>query len=131
MLKQAAREPLKVYLVEDSPVLRERLEAMLATIAGARTVGYASGAEDAVRGIGEQRPDVVVLDLKLAQGSGFDVLRGLKGLSPPVDVYVLSNFATEPYRRIAAQLGARGFFDKSHEFNDLRQALADRAATLT
>ena len=128
MLKQAAREPLKVYLVEDSPVLRERLEAMLATIAGARTVGYASGAEDAVRGIGEQRPDVVVLDLKLAQGSGFDVLRGLKGLSPPVDVYVLSNFATEPYRRIAAQLGARGFFDKSHEFNDLRQALAERAA---
>ncbi|OGA11599.1 MAG: hypothetical protein A3D95_07650 [Betaproteobacteria bacterium RIFCSPHIGHO2_12_FULL_69_13] len=131
MLKQAAREPLKVYLVEDSPVLRERLEAMLATIAGARTVGYASGAEDAVRGIGEQRPDVVVLDLKLAQGSGFDVLRGLKGLSPPVDVYVLSNFATEPYRRIAAQLGARGFFDKSHEFNELRQALAERAAALT
>jgi len=131
MLKQAAREPLKVYLVEDSPVLRERLEAMLATIAGARTVGYASGAEDAVRGIGEQRPDVVVLDLKLAQGSGFDVLRGLKGLSPPVDVYVLSNFATEPYRRIAAQLGARGVFDKSHEFNELRQALAERAAALT
>lgn len=127
MLKQAAREPLKVYLVEDSPVLRERLEAMLATIAGARTVGYASGAEDAVRGIGEQRPDVVVLDLKLAQGSGFDVLRALRGRAPETDVYMLSNFATEPYRRLAAQLGAREFFDKSSEFGRVREIIAARA----
>lgn len=127
MLKQAAREPLKVYLVEDSPVLRERLEAMLATIAGARTVGYASGAEDAVRGIGEQRPDVVVLDLKLAQGSGFDVLRALRGEAPEIDVYMLSNFATEPYRRLAAQLGAREFFDKSSEFERVREIIAARA----
>jgi DNA-binding NarL/FixJ family response regulator len=115
---------LRVYLVEDSPVLRERLTAMLSTIAGAVTVGYSSGAEDALHGIAEHRPDVVVLDLKLAQGSGFDVLRALKDSMPPKGVYVLSNFAAEPYRRVATQLGARGFYDKTHEFSLLRDALA-------
>jgi DNA-binding NarL/FixJ family response regulator len=105
-------------------VLRERLEAMLATIPGASIVGFASGADDAVRGIALHEPHVVVLDLKLAQGSGFDVLRALRGAALQPGVYVLSNFATDPYRRTAAELGARGFFDKTHEFELLREALA-------
>lgn len=126
--EQAAGKLLKVYLVEDSAVLRERLEAMLATIPGARIIGFASGADDAIRGIAMHEPHVVVLDLKLAQGSGFDVLRALRGAAPQANVYVLSNFATGPYRRIAAELGARGFFDKTHEFELLRQALEDLPA---
>jgi DNA-binding NarL/FixJ family response regulator len=125
---QASGKLLKVYLVEDSPALRERLEAMLATIPGACIIGFASGAEEAVRGIAMHEPHVVVLDLKLAQGSGYDVLRALSGAAPQPGVYVLSNFATDQYRRAAAQLGARGFFDKTHEFELLREALAGLSA---
>ena len=78
---QAATESsaLKVYLVEDSPAILERLEALLGTIEGARTVGRASGASEAIEGILAQHPDLVVLDLKLAEGSGFDVLRAVRG----------------------------------------------------
>jgi DNA-binding NarL/FixJ family response regulator len=70
----------------------------------------------------------VVLDLKLAQGSGFDVLRAVHEQAPEIDVFVLTNHADEPYRRRAERLGARGFFDKTSEFERVRDTLAARAA---
>jgi DNA-binding NarL/FixJ family response regulator len=119
---------LSVFLVEDSPLVCERLEALLASVAGVVTVGRAIGADEATRSILAGRPDAVVLDLKLAQGSGFDVLHAVHDQAPEIDVYVLSNLAAEPYRRRAERLGARGFFDKTHEFEHVRQTLAARAA---
>lgn len=128
MEQAIARHVLRVYVVEDSPLVRERLEAMLATIEGARSVGHAGGAEEAIRGILAEHPDAVVCDLRLAQGSGFDVLRAVRDAAPEIDVYMLTNFAAEPYRRLAARLGAREFFDKSTEFERVRAALAARVA---
>jgi len=118
---------LKIFLVDDSAPVRTRLEAMLASIAGALIVGQAGDADAAVRGILEGQPDVVVLDLKLGEASGFDVLRALREAGSQAAVYMLSNFATPAYRRRAEQLGARGFFDKSTEFDHLRATIAARA----
>jgi DNA-binding NarL/FixJ family response regulator len=122
---------VRVFLVEDSPLVCERLEALLASVAGATTVGRAAGADEAVRAILAAQPDAVVLDLKLAQGSGFDVLRAVHERAPQIDVYVLSNHADEPYRQRAERLGARGFFDKSTEVERVRDTLAARAAQVT
>lgn len=132
-MKQAATlrhaaPALRVYLVEDSPVVRERLETMVTGVAGARMVGSATRADDAIRGILAEHPDVVVLDLKLEQGSGFDVLRAVHDADPSIDVYMLSNFAAEPYRRLAERLGAREFFDKSNEIERVRDVLVARSA---
>ena len=117
---------MKVFLVEDAPLLRERLEALVASIPGGRMVGHAAGAKEAVQAIVAAQPDVVVLDIHLTEGNGFDVLRGLKGDGSGPDVYVLTNYPQEAYRRTAEKLGARGFFDKSSEFDKLRSALAAR-----
>ena len=115
---------MKVFLVEDSALLRTRLEALLAAIPGARTVGYAAGADDAVQAILAQRPDAVVLDIHLEQGNGFDVLSALQKAALQTAVFVLTNYPNEAYRRKAQALGARGFFDKSSELDGLRAALA-------
>lgn len=119
---------MKVFLVEDSPMLRTRLQTMLAAIPGARTVGQASGAQDAIQAILAQRPDTVVLDIHLDQGNGFDVLQALQKSAPDIAVYVLTNYPNEAYRRKAESLGARGFFDKSSDIEHLRGAIATRAA---
>lgn len=119
---------LTVFIVEDSPIVRERLLTLLGSIDGATAIGQASRADEAIQAILEAQPDAVVLDLKLAQGSGFDVLRAVHERAPAIDLYMLSNFAAEPYRRLAARLGARGFFDKSNEFQRVRDVLAARAA---
>lgn len=124
----AADGKLRVFVVEDSPLLRERLADLFAPVIGVRTVGYADGADEAIRGILEVRPDAVVLDISLAQGSGIDVLRALQKQAPGIEVYILTNFANPQYRRLCTRLGARGFFDKSSEFELVRDAIAARAS---
>lgn len=128
-MQTESASPLRVFLVEDSPAVLERLEAMLEDVS-AREVGHANGAQEAIRRILAERPDLVVLDLRLADGSGFDVLRALTERAPDVEVLMLSNFASEPYRRMAERLGARGFYDKTTEFDGVRAALEARAGHL-
>ncbi|MGQ0544184.1 MAG: response regulator transcription factor [Betaproteobacteria bacterium] len=117
-----------VFLVEDSHLVLERLESLINAVPGARVAGSAACAERAIRNILDAKPDIVLCDLKLATGSGFDVLRAVHELAPQIDVYMLSNFASEPYRRLAAELGARDFFDKSSEIERVRDVVAQRAA---
>jgi DNA-binding NarL/FixJ family response regulator len=119
---------MQVFIVEDSSLVRARLVDMLDSIPGASVVGQASCAEAAIREIVAGRPDVVVLDVNLAEGSGFDVLRAVCERAPEIDFYMLSNFAADPYRQLAARLGARAFFDKSKEFERVRDLIAERTA---
>ena len=117
----------KVFIVEDSLLVLKRLTARIGALPHTQVVGHAAGADEAVRAIVSEKPDVVVLDLKLAQGTGFDVLIELHDKAPGIDLYMLSNHSSGAYRRQAERLGACGFFDKSGEFERLRDALAAHA----
>ena len=117
-----------IYLVEDSAPVRERLAAMLTSIPNTRVVGHAGAAREAVSDILAKHPNVVLCDLNLKDGTGFEVLRTLRAKAPQIECYMLSNFSTQPYRRIAAKLGARDFFDKTNEFERVRDVIASRAA---
>ena len=119
---------LRVFVVEDSSMTRARIATLLGAVEGVELVGYAADAEDAIERIVDQRPDAVVLDLHLAHGTGFDVLRALHGRAPEVEVYVMTNLATPPYREHAAKLGACDLFDKTLEFECLRETLRRRAS---
>jgi DNA-binding NarL/FixJ family response regulator len=119
---------MQVFLVEDSPMVRQRLEALLAEVPGIEIVGRAADAATAIRDILETRPDLVILDIQLAKGSGFDVLRELHARTPELDVIMLSNYSADPYRQIAERFGARAFFDKTKDFERVREAVAQRAA---
>jgi DNA-binding NarL/FixJ family response regulator len=118
---------MQIYIVEDSAAVRTRLEALLSQVPGASVSGTAAGAAQATREILERRPDLVVLDVHLAEGGGFDVLRMLRAQAPEIDVYMLSNFSAYPYRQLAERLGARGFFDKTREFERVREVAAHKA----
>ena len=117
-----------VFLVEDSALVRERLRGILAGLPGVEAVGEAAGAEQAIEAIVRQRPDIALLDLSLAQGGGFDVLRAVRAAAPEVDCYMLSNTSAFPYRQLAERLGARGYFDKTREFERVREVIAGRAS---
>jgi len=116
---------MQVFLVEDSEIVRQRLETMLSDVPGTRIVGRAAGAQAAIRDILLARPDLVVLDVQLAEGSGFDVLRALHAQAPELDVVMLSNYSSDPYRQIAERFGARAFFDKTREFERVRDVVAN------
>ena len=115
---------LRVYLVEDSaimsPVLRTLIEAT-----GARIVGNSGGAGTAIEDIKVLKPDVVVIDIGLREGSGFDVLKALfraQGAGVPARI-VLTSYALEPFRKAATRWGAAYFFDKSTQIPEMLSVL--------
>jgi DNA-binding NarL/FixJ family response regulator len=118
---------MQIFLVEDSAAIRERVAAMLEATPNAELLGHAADADAAIRDILAGSPDVVLLDISLAGGSGFDVLRAVRPQAPQIDFYVLSNVSAYPYRQLADTLGARGFFDKSTEFERVCELIAARA----
>lgn len=117
-----AAKPPRVFVVEDSRLVRERLITMLAGVA--QPAGHAASAHEAIEAILDTHPDAVVLDLMLADGTGIDVLRALHERAPEISVYMITNYPASHYRRLAAELGARGFYDKSTEFHCVRDAIA-------
>lgn len=113
----------RVFLVEDSAIVRERLVRLLAGLEGVEVVGDADSPADAIDGIAAVSPDVVVLDIKLRNGSGIDVLRHIKQVLPSVTVIMLTNYATGEYRRKCFEAGAEYFLDKTNEFQNLQGIL--------
>ena len=97
---------LSVLLVEDSPVIRHRLEAMLRTAPDLQVVGSAEAPAEALAEVERLAPDLLLLDLGLKGGSGLDVLRDLAPLPSPPAVVLLTAFATEEHRKRAYALGA-------------------------
>src|SRR5687768_14263979 len=119
---------MKIFLVGDPVVTRGQLAAMLGAIPGAQILGEAASAKPAIRAILTLRPDLVLLDVHLAEGSGFEVLHAVHAAAPDIDVCMLSNFAAHPCWQRTSQLGARAVFDKSSQFGRVRELVAQRAA---
>lgn len=113
---------MDVFVVEDSAAMRQRLIAALEEVPGARVVGWSDGADQAVSALSRLRPHFVVLDLRLAQGSGLAVLESIKHLDLPPVVAVLTNYPHEQYRARCAELGADFFFDKASGLDGLQEA---------
>jgi DNA-binding NarL/FixJ family response regulator len=112
---------LKAFIVEDSPVIRENLVAALEELAPVQVVGTAEEEATAVRWLAadENECDLVIVDIFLKSGSGLGVLRSAAALKKPLQLVVLSNYATPDMRRKCIELGASRVFDKSNEIDAL------------
>ena len=120
---------MKIFLVEDSDVILAHLRCVVSEIAGAEVLAHADNQDAAIAGIAALRPDVAILDLTLASGSGIDVLRHIKQQRPEIKAVVLSNRSEPPYRKRCMALGADLFLDKSRDFERLKQHLLALAAS--
>jgi DNA-binding NarL/FixJ family response regulator len=119
---------MRVLLVEDSRLLAQHLLEQLAVIPKVRSLGVVETEQQAIAAIAEQKPDIVVLDLHLKQGTGFGVLSSVsKAVERPI-IVVLTNYALPQYRERATLLGAKYFLDKSNEFDRLPAIIGELSA---
>lgn len=114
---------LKLLIVDDSDVVRERLAAQVGEVQRVALVGQAADGPAAMHLFQEQHPDVVVLDIELPGTSGFELLTRMKRQRPACVVIMLSNFASGPFRLGCNRLGADFFFSKSSEFERITDVL--------
>jgi DNA-binding NarL/FixJ family response regulator len=118
---------MKVFLVEDSLVVRDRLRGMLASIADVELAGEADNEADAVREIYAVRPDVVILDFSLASGNALGVLNQIRNRPIAICAIVLTNYAYPQYREKCMALGADYFLDKTSGIKTLEELLTGLA----
>lgn len=116
---QADKSQLRVLLVEDSVLTAEQIRELIQSVSYAVDVCVVATEKDAISAAVALAPDMVILDLKLKQGTGFGVLRGLTAIEPEPTIAVLTNFALPKYRDLALLIGADYFLDKSRDFEAL------------
>lgn len=110
---------MKLFIADDSKVLRDRLSGLISEIEGIRIVGEAENAVAALAAIETLRPDVVILDLRMPGGDGILALERLKKSRATPKVIVFTNYPYLQYRKKCLDAGADFFFYKSTEFEIL------------
>ena len=118
---------LRVLLVEDSRVLAERLRESLETLDNVEVVGLVADETAAVEAVLDQRPDVIILDLQLKEGTGFGVMQRLGKARPKVIVF--TNYMLPEYQRLASTLGVEYFLNKSVDYERLPQLIQEIGAS--
>jgi DNA-binding NarL/FixJ family response regulator len=122
----SADEPLRVLVVDDHPIWRDAVARDLEA-AGLVVCGTASDVAQAVRVATATRPDVVVLDLQLPDGSGVDVARRLGAMQPAPRILILSASGEQPDVIEAVAAGATGYLVKSASTAELVAAVGSVA----
>jgi DNA-binding NarL/FixJ family response regulator len=110
---------VKVFIVDDSTIVFERLVKLLSEIDKLEFIGHARNAPEAIESIQKLRPDVVILDIRLESGSGIDVLQKIREQMIPTCIIILTNYPYPQYRQKCMELGADYFFDKVADVDKL------------
>lgn len=112
---------MRVFLAEDNPTLREQMAQFLRPMLGVEIVCTAITQKEAIDWL-DANPggwDLALVDLFLAQGHGFAILRHCATRTPRQKVVLMSGYVREPVRDRASAEGADAFFDKSTQMAEL------------
>ena len=125
------RAVLKVMLVDDSAILRSRLNELLLDVPALQVIAETGDGQHAVRLAQEHRPDVVVLELHLPGRDALAMLLDVLAAAPDATAIVFTGFSSEANRSRALDAGADFFYDKAEDLDRLlatMRLLAERAA---
>ncbi len=114
---------MRVVVVDDSIMVRERLVKMFSEIPAVAVVGEAGNSLEALNIIEDKKPDVVVLDIKMPGDSGVEVLKRVKKKNSSIITIMLTNYPKEQFKEKCLGYGADYFFDKSEEYPKVTEVL--------
>ena len=123
------KQPLRVFIADDSPPVAEMLTELLASPGRVEVIGVGATEREVIDSILSLRPDVVVLDLQLKDGSGTNVIKAVRAQPalPAVRLMVTSNHTSPQLRSGCLQLGADDYFDKVKDLGLLSTKIAELA----
>ena len=108
----------RVFVVEDSPLIRERLVGAIEAMPCCTVVGTAEAEQEAIAGIVDSVPDLVIADIQLREGSGLKVLRDIRSRTAArPTVVMLTNHASKEYYDESIASGADAVFDKTRQLS--------------
>lgn len=123
--------PIRVLIADDQRVVRDGLTMLVTLIEGVEVVGAASDGLEAVERAQSERPDVVLMDLRMPGLDGAEATRQIRATLPDTQVLVLTTYADDDSLFPALQAGARGYLTKEASAEEIEQAIRAVAAGRT
>jgi DNA-binding NarL/FixJ family response regulator len=115
----------KIFVVDDHPLVREWLGALIAEESDLVVCGEADEPQSALAGIEATGPDLVIVDLALRQGSGMDLIKAVNNRDPAIRVIVFSMHAETTHAERAVRAGAHGYITKSQSSGNMIAAIRE------
>ena len=116
-------KPIRVLIADDHALVRAGFRALVEKIEGLVVVGEAGKGSEALKLVKELKPNLMLLDLTMPDGGGFEVLAQVKKHFPEIRVIVLTVHEAGEYAKRALREGAAGFLPKSVAGTELEQAI--------
>ena len=122
---------IRVVIADDQRVVRDGLVMLLGLIDGIELVAAAADGAEAVELVRENKPDVVLMDLRMPELDGVEATRTIRSTTPETQVLVLTTYADDDSLFPALQAGARGYLTKDASAEEIEQAIRAVAAGRT
>jgi DNA-binding response OmpR family regulator len=130
-IRQADEEVMNALVVEDSPQIAERLVELVSVPNRVEVVATAATEDEALAACDKHNIALAIVDLQLAQGTGFGVIRRLRAATGanPACIVVLTNHAVPALKVAAFEAGADYFLDKSKDFATIPRLIGELLST--
>ena len=116
---------MKIFIVDDSEILRQRLKRLISAVPNTQICGEAGEIDKAVELIKKLTPDVIIIDVQLLDGLGFDVYDQVVSENYKPVTIILTNYPTQQYLKMCNARNIHYFFDKTADFEKIAQTLIE------
>jgi len=125
------KEALKIMIVDDSVFILERIINFIAEINEVKITGICRSADEAFEYLSGEIPDLAIIDIRLKDSSGIDVLNHIKNKQLKTVTIMMTNYPSEQYKQACIDLGADYFLEKSFEFFKIQDIILKMIAKKT
>jgi len=115
---------MKILIIDDSRIIRERIVSQLKELGHFTQILEADSAKAAKDILSREKPDKIILDLRLPDISGVDLLKWIKEHDSRIEILVLTNYPYPEYERKCLQYGASYFLDKNSDLDKVYDILS-------
>lgn len=113
----------RIFLVEDHPITREGIRALIRSTSDLEVVGEAASGPEALDKIGDAAPDLALVDIAIDGSDGIELTKQLRALYPELKILAVSAYAEKVYAERAVRAGARGYVAKQEASDTLLEAI--------
>ncbi len=128
MSRHTMSRDVRVFIVDDHPMLREGTQSSFDRAPGIEVIGTAENGSSALHQIARREPDVLLLDIRLPDMSGVDVAREVRYRFPAIGIVILTGYDDPQYARALTQIDIQGYLRKTASSDEIVAAVREVAA---
>lgn len=114
---------MNILIVDDSAIIRNTLQRVISSFNSEAEIYFSENVNEAQLNLSMYHFNLMVLDIRIGGGTGFDVLAKTKQENPETKVIMFTNYGSDSFRKKAINGGADYFFDKSDNYDEFMQVL--------